>query len=69
MSFRKESRLNQLKHHVKSRSHRKSAPLQMVSRRPARTFQSSDRMDAEGSQAERRERLNDQEVNQGEDGG
>jgi hypothetical protein len=26
-------------------------------------------MDAEGSQADRRERLNDQEVNQGEDGG
>jgi hypothetical protein len=41
----------------------------MVSRRPARTFQGSGRMDAEGSQAERRERLNDQEVNQGEDGG
>jgi hypothetical protein len=26
-------------------------------------------MDAEGSQADRRERLKDQEVNQGEDGG
>jgi hypothetical protein len=26
-------------------------------------------MDAEGSQAEQRERLNDEEVNQGEDGG
>jgi hypothetical protein len=26
-------------------------------------------MDAEGSQADRRERLNDQELNQGEDGG
>jgi hypothetical protein len=41
----------------------------MVSGRPARTLQGSGRMDAEGSQADRRERLNDQEVNQGEDGG
>jgi hypothetical protein len=41
----------------------------MVSRRPARTHQGSGRMDAEVSQADRRERLNDQEVNQGEDGG
>jgi hypothetical protein len=41
----------------------------MVSRRPARTHQGSGRMDAEGSQADRRDRLNDQEVNQGEDGG
>jgi hypothetical protein len=41
----------------------------MVSRHPARTLQGSGRMDAEGSQADRRKRLNDQEVNQGEDGG
>jgi hypothetical protein len=41
----------------------------MVSRRPAMTLQGPGRMDAEGSQADRRERLNDQEVNQGEDGG
>jgi hypothetical protein len=41
----------------------------MVSRLPARILQRSGRMDAEGSQADRRERLNDQEVNQGEDGG
>jgi hypothetical protein len=41
----------------------------MVSRRPAWTLQGSGRMDAEGSQADQRERLNDQEVNQGEDGG
>jgi hypothetical protein len=47
----------------------KPAPLQMVSRRLARTFQGSGRMDAEESQAKQRERLNDQEVNQGEDGG
>jgi hypothetical protein len=33
------------------------------------TLQGPGRMDAEGSQADRRERLNDQEVNQGEDGG
>jgi hypothetical protein len=37
----------------------------MVSRRPARTLQGSGHMDTEGSQADRRERLNDQEVNQG----
>jgi hypothetical protein len=37
----------------------------MVSRRPVRTHRS----DAEGSQADRRERLHDQEVNQNEDGG
>jgi hypothetical protein len=41
----------------------------MVSRRPARTLHGSSRMDAEGSQADRRECLNGQEVNQGEDGG
>jgi hypothetical protein len=41
----------------------------MISKRPARTHQCSGRMDAEGSQADRMERLNDQEVNQGEDGG
>jgi hypothetical protein len=41
----------------------------MVSRRPSRTHQGSGRMDMEGSQVDRRERLNDQEVNQGEDGG
>jgi hypothetical protein len=41
----------------------------MVSRLPANTHQGSGRMDVEGSQADRRERLNDQEVNQGEDGG
>jgi hypothetical protein len=41
----------------------------MVSRCPARTLQGSGRMDAEGSQADRREHLNNQEVNQGEDGG
>jgi hypothetical protein len=41
----------------------------MVSRRPARTLQGPSHMDAEGYQADRRERLNDQEVNQGEDGG
>jgi hypothetical protein len=33
----------------------------MVSWRPARTLQGSGRMDAEGSQADRRKRLNDQE--------
>jgi hypothetical protein len=37
----------------------------MVSRRPVRTHRS----DAEGSQADRRERLPEQEVNQNEDGG
>jgi hypothetical protein len=67
--FQKEIRYNPLKHHIKARSLRKPAPLQMVSRRPVRTHQGSGRMDAEGSQADRRERLNDQEVNQGEDGG
>jgi hypothetical protein len=41
----------------------------MVSRCPARILKGSGRMGAEGSQADRRERLNDQEVNQGEDGG
>jgi hypothetical protein len=41
----------------------------MVFRRPVRTHQGSGRVDAEGSQADRRERLNDQEVNQSEDGG
>jgi hypothetical protein len=41
----------------------------MVFRRTVRTHLGSGRMDAEGSQADRRERLNDQEVNQGEDGG
>jgi hypothetical protein len=66
---KKEIRLNQLKHHMKPRSLRKPAPLQMVSRRPTRTHHGSGRMDAEGSQADRRECLNDQEVNQGEDGG
>jgi hypothetical protein len=37
--------------------------------RPIRTHQGSDRVDAEGWQADRRERINDQEVNQDEDGG
>jgi hypothetical protein len=41
----------------------------MVSRRPARTHQGSSHMDAEGSQVDQRKHLNDQEVNQGEDGG
>jgi hypothetical protein len=68
-AFSKRNSYNPLKHHIKARSLRKSAPLQMVSRRPVRTHQGSGRMDAEGSQDDRRERLNDQEVNQGEDGG
>jgi hypothetical protein len=41
----------------------------MVSRRPVRTHQGPGRSDAEGLQADRRERLHDQEVNQDEDGG
>jgi hypothetical protein len=41
----------------------------MVSMRPVRTHQGPGRLDVEGSQADRRERLNDQEVNQDEDGG
>jgi hypothetical protein len=57
--FKKEIRHNPLKHHMKTRSLRKPAPLQMVSRRPARTHQGSGHMDAEGSQADRREHLND----------
>jgi hypothetical protein len=54
---------------MKARSLRELALLQMVSGRPARTHQASGRMDVEGSQADRREHLNNQEVNQGEDGG
>jgi hypothetical protein len=68
-AFSKKIRHNPLKHHIKARSLRKPTPLQMVSRRPVRTHQGSGRMDAEGSQVDRRERLNDEEVNQGEDGG
>jgi hypothetical protein len=69
LPFQKEIRCNPLKHHIKARSLRKPAPLQMVSRRPVRTHQGPGQSDAEGSQADRRERLNDQEVNQDEDGG